>query len=107
MDKEKIKRLPVIKQLYQIAALGYGRCQCCGMPWKYCDGHDIMVSTHDGYYAVCEHCWNTLPYENVKKGVDKWIKDVTPDYPHSRSEYRLAFIDEWFKPIKEDNDEDE
>lgn len=105
MDKEKFKRLPVIKQMYQLAALGYGRCNCCGMPWKYCVGHDIMVTKYDGYHAVCEYCWNTGPYTKVKDGVNKWINQVTPEYPHTRGEYRIAFIDEWFKPVNDVEDE--
>ena len=40
-----------------------------------------------------------------KYGVDKWINQVTPDYPHTRGEYRAAFIDEWFKPVNDVEDE--
>lgn len=35
------------------------------------------------------------------------VRHVTPEYPHTRGEYRLAFIDEWFKPIKDINDDED
>ena len=107
MDKEKIKRLPVIKQMYQLAALGYSRCQCCGMPWKFCEGHSIMVTKYDGFSPICEYCWNTQPHGKVRKAVDKWLRQVTSEYPHTRGEYLLAFTDEWFKPIKDINDDED
>jgi hypothetical protein len=105
MDKEKIKRLPVIKQMYQLAALGYGRCKCCGMPWKFCNGHSINVTKYDGYSPICEHCWETLSYDELRAGIDKWLRNVTPFYPHTRGEYLEAFKNEYAKSIKETENE--
>jgi hypothetical protein len=89
--KEKIKRSWLIKPFYQLFALGYGRCQCCGLPLKYCDGHSIDVTKYDGFSPICEYCWEHATDDEVRKGIDKWINEITPDYPHTRWEYLEAF----------------
>ena len=91
MFREKIKRSWLIKPFYQLFALGYGRCQCCGMPLKYCETHDIMVSNSDGFAPICEYCWDNATEKEIQDGISKWLKEVTPDYPHTRWEYLEAF----------------
>lgn len=94
MYKEKLKRSWLIKPFYKLFALGYGSCQCCGLPFKYCKGHDIMVSKYDGFAPICEHCWEYATDDKVRKGIDKWLRYVTIDYPHTRGEYLQAFKNE-------------
>jgi hypothetical protein len=94
MYKEKLKRSWLVKPFYQLFALRYGRCQCCGLPWKYCDGHSINVTEYDGFAPICEYCWETATDKKIKKGIDKWVNEVTPEYPHTRWEYLQAFKNE-------------
>lgn len=106
MFKERFLRLPIIVHFLQLTALGWGKCPVCGMPKKYCDGHDVMVGDNDGISLICEHCWQTKNYENVSKAFIDYIHDsYTPAYPHTPNEYIKAFEREWLKSRGRKKDE--
>lgn len=101
MIKERFLRLPIIVKLLQLTALGYGTCPVCGMPKKYCEGHDIMVDDYSGVAPICEHCWQTKDYQTLLNGFSEFLNEAyNIHWPNTRGEYLQAFKNEYKKRIK-------
>ena len=72
---------------------GYGKCYCCGVPWKYAESHTTWYSEGSGCFPLCEKCWGVLTveerlpfyrkmvFEEWKLAQDKWpaIRDAVLD----------------------------
>lgn len=65
---------------------GWGCCHCCGMPWRFTEGHATNYSENSGCFPLCESCWKRLtPEERLpyyRKLLDIWINgQELPGWP--------------------------
>lgn len=55
-------RLPV--WLAVLLSPGYGRCEHCGMPWRFAEPHNTVYyddgTSTMGCFPLCERCWLAL-----------------------------------------------
>lgn len=71
MNLEKIKRVPLISFFYRIFHIGYGTCGVCGLPWSNCSTHTIKMTEHEGFFPVCEYCWEHTSIKQIKQACTK------------------------------------
>lgn len=93
MNVEKIKRLPIIRWIFKLFALGYSGCFVCGMPWKYTGRHSIMFDECSGTGCICEHCWNTKSKAKCWRAVMKWWYEASLD---GYTEFSIIHVKECF-----------
>ena len=84
MNLEKIKRVPLISFFYRIFHIGYGTCGVCGLPWSNCRSHTVEMTEHDGFFPVCEYCWEHADIRQIKQACTKlyytWISQGVIPY---------------------------
>ena len=54
----KIKRFNIVVFFFRLSAIGYGSCEKCGLPWKYCQNKSVPTSYGSGTFATCQYCWD-------------------------------------------------
>lgn len=88
-----LKRL--LKPLYSIIGMGYGRCHCCGAPWNIVDEHTVPINGNGGCFAVCEDCWNTKSDDEIieahKSLYYEWLHGDAINQPLSEEEIGFSF----------------
>ena len=75
---EKLKRTKPIAAVYRICYPSYGTCYICGLPWAVVKSHNLSVNRHEGFFHVCEYCWQNESLEKIEDAAIKlhenWIK---------------------------------
>ena len=57
------KAAKILRSLY--SNLSY--CGGCGIPWKHCQLKSVSTSNHNGTFATCTDCWNTLTLLEIRQ----------------------------------------
>lgn len=95
---ETLKRTPPVSWLLKLTGLGYSTCGICGLPWKHCEHHNIMLlDQYSSFFPVCEYCWTHKSKEEnlnaVKELYYEWKKMGYNEY--TREQLINAFEAEW------------
>jgi hypothetical protein len=92
---QRIVRLPIIADIIRIISPTYSYCHLCGLPFNRTEWHDIPVHYGDGYFSVCEYCWNHKSYLDNRRAVVDLHEMWGINAPYSLHTMLEAFEKEW------------
>lgn len=49
-----------VKALLRKKYSNEGTCPHCGLPWSCCNIHHVSINEREGFFAVCEDCYEKM-----------------------------------------------
>lgn len=67
MKKRNLLRTSPIPYILRLLSPGFGYCECCGLPWNFCETKAVYYSETSGTFSTCDVCWNNSTLDELKK----------------------------------------